>query len=53
MYKEYMLKFQWDGNENETFYFDTEEQMIRFVKENNIKVEVAFKLEQLCNDIFT
>ena len=51
MYKEWMLRFQWDGNDNEIFYFDTKEQMIKFVKENNIRVEAAFKLEQLNNNI--
>ena len=57
MYKEWMLLCQWEINGNskeERFFFETEEAMIKFVKNSgNIKVEAAFKLEKLDNKIFT
>ena len=56
MYKEWMLLFQWEVNEelkDETFFFDTKENMINFVKaSDNIKIEAAFKLEELDKSIF-
>lgn len=56
MYKEWMLLCQWEINGNskeERFFFETEEAMIKFVKNSgNIKVEAAFKLEKLDNKIF-
>lgn len=56
MYKEWMLLFQWEVNEelkDETFFFETEENMIKFVNESdNVKIEAAFKLEKLDNNIF-
>ena len=67
-YKKYMLKcmikvdkiMDWH---DEQFFFDTEEEMIRFVKEgykelgiegteSHIKIESAFKLEKLDSNIF-
>lgn len=67
-YKKYMLKcmikvdkiMDWH---DEQFFFDTEEEMIKFVKEgykelgidgteSHIKIESAFKLEKLDNNIF-
>ena len=63
MYKKYMLKCEvrnqytnpeWNNRE---FCFDTEEEMIEWVqnrmKENSVRVESAFKLEKLNNNIFT
>ena len=49
MYKEWMLKFYWiTAGTNETFYFDTKEQMIKFIEiANDIKVEAMFHLEQI------
>ena len=67
-HKKYMLKcmikidklMDWH---DEQFFFDTEEEMIEFVKggykdlgveeaESHIKIESAFKLEKLDNSIF-
>lgn len=67
-YKKYMLKcmikvdkiLDWH---DEQFFFDTEEEMIKFVKEGykelalekseiHIKIESAFKLEKLDSNIF-
>ena len=60
MYKEWMLLFQWEVNgelKNETFFFESKENMIKFVKlinpPKNIRIEGAFKLEKLNNNIFT
>ena len=60
MYKEYMLIFQCAIKGEiitNKFFFDTEEEMINFVRlskiTGNIKVESAFKLEKLDNNIFT
>ena len=67
-YKKYMLKCMikvdkiMDWHE-EQFFFDTEEEMIKFVKEgykelgmegteSHIKIESAFKLEKLDSNIF-
>ena len=59
MYKKFMLKceifnlytFEW---ESETLFFDTEEEMINFIKNGDevwkpdaIRVECAFKLEKI------
>ena len=56
MYKEWMLLFQWEVNGeliNETFFFETEEAMIKFVKEsNNTRITAACKLEYLDKNIF-
>ena len=64
IYKEYLLRCQellgndsydpgcWESKE---YYFDTEEEMIEFVKQKfkwNFKIEVAFKLNKLSNNIF-
>ena len=63
-YKEYLLRCQellgddsydpecWEPKE---YYFDTEEEMIEFVKQKskwNFRIEVAFKLNKLSNNIF-
>ncbi len=40
---------------SEEYYFDTEEEMVKFVKEKSgslFKVESAFKLDKLDNNIF-
>lgn len=50
MYKEYMLIFNWTtSNTKETFYFDTKEDMIKFINVANgdIKVEAMFHLEKI------
>ena len=66
MYKKYMLKCSEftsyvttsddpSGWNEKDYYFDTEEEMIDFVKSHldfAFRVEAAFKLEQLSNDIF-
>lgn len=64
IYKEYLLRCQellgddsydpehWESKE---YYFDTEEEMIEFVKQKskwNFRIEVAFKLNKLSNNIF-
>lgn len=63
IYKEYLLRCQellgddsydpgcWESKE---YYFDTEEEMIEFVKQKskwNFRIEVAFKLNKLSNNI--
>lgn len=61
MYKEWMLLFQWEVNGeliNETFFFDSKENMIKFVKNDkstckSIRVAAACKLEYLDKEIFT
>ena len=58
MYKNYILKCEelvsgaWHSGE---YYFDTKEDMVKFVKEkwgSSFKVESAFKLDKLDNNIF-
>lgn len=58
MYKNYILKCEelvvgeWHSGE---YYFDTEEEMVKFVKgkcDSSFKVESAFKLDKLDNNIF-
>ena len=46
-YKRWMLKFQWvvgDMVSDETFYFDTKEQMLKFIKQDGVRVEKMFHL---------
>lgn len=46
-YKRWMLKFQWvvgDMLSDETFYFDTKEQMLEFIKQDGVRVEKMFHL---------
>lgn len=66
MYKSYLLKRSEfvdyettsddpSGWSDKEYYFDTEEEMVEFVKSHldfAFKVEAAFKLEQLNNNIF-
>ena len=64
MYKKYLLKCEefvgidiqdTDSWESKEYYFDTEKEMIDFVKNKwsfSIKIEAAFKMEKLDNDIF-
>lgn len=56
MYKEWMLLFQWEVNGeliNETYFFDTKKEMIKFVKESeNIHLIAACKLEYLDKKMF-
>lgn len=48
IWKRYMLRFQWiDNSENETYYFDTKEEMLKFVKENKVAVTKMFYLEDV------
>lgn len=48
MYKEWMLKFYCEtAGTNETFYFDTKEQMIKFSKMPGVRVEAMFHLEKV------
>lgn len=48
MWKEWMLKFYWETTgTNETFYFDTKEQMIKFSKMPEIRVEGMWHLEKV------
>lgn len=58
MYKKYLLKCDelitgiWHHRE---YYFDTEEEMVDFAKKKSgfsFKVEAAFKLDKLDNNIF-
>ena len=58
MYKSYLLKCDelitgiWHRRE---YYFDTEEEMVDFAKKesgSSFKVEAAFKLDKLDNNIF-
>lgn len=58
MYKNYLLKCYelitgiWHHRE---YYFDTKEEMVDFVKNesrSSFKVETAFKLDKLDNNIF-
>lgn len=64
MYKKYLLRCReltgddsYDPEcwESRKYYFDTEEEMVEFVKKQLdflFKVEAAFKLDKLDNDIF-
>lgn len=64
MYKKYLLRcseltgddsYDPDCLESRKYYFDTEEEMVEFVKKQLdflFKVEAAFKLDKLDNDIF-
>ena len=64
MYKRFMLSCMYLDIDkgiwcNEIFYFDTEEEMVDFVKNGNfgikpenIRVEAAFELNKLSNNIF-
>ena len=64
MYKKYLLlcsELTGDDSydpkcwESRKYYFDTEEEMVEFVKKQLdflFKVEAAFKLDKLDNDIF-
>lgn len=49
-WKRWMLMFQWDVDgevKNETFYFDTKEAMIEFIKQGGIRVIKMFHLEDV------
>lgn len=48
MWKEWMLVFRWDvtGND-ERFFFSTKEEMIKFVKDNGVRVSAMFHLEKV------
>lgn len=64
MYKKYLLRCSeltgddsYDSEcwESRKYYFDTKEEMVEFVKKQLdflFKVETAFKLDKLDNDIF-
>lgn len=50
IWKRWMLMFQWVIDEevkNETFYFDTKEAMIKFAKQDGVKVTKMFHLEDV------
>ena len=64
MYKQYLLEcMEYQNGDSEDpdswcymkYYFDTEKEMIGFVKShcNCLRNKAAFKLEKLSNDIFT
>ena len=49
-YKRWMLKFQHvaDGElKNEIFYFDTKEEMMKFAKQDGVRVEKMFYLVEV------
>lgn len=49
-WKRWMLVFHWDVDEevkNETFYFDTKEAMIKFIKQDGVRVIKMFHLEDV------
>lgn len=50
IWKRWMLIFQWDIDgevKNETFYFDTKEAMIKFTKQDGVRVTKMFHLEDV------
>lgn len=58
MYKKYLLRceeFTGEHWERKEYYFDTEDEMVSFAKKcrnEMFKIESAFKLDKLNNDIF-
>lgn len=42
--KRWMLKFYHENFGNETFYFDTKQAMLKFAKQDGIRVEKMFYL---------
>ena len=49
-YKRWMLKFQHLTNDelkNDIFYFDTKEEMMEFAKQDGVRVEKMFYLEDV------
>lgn len=59
MYKKYLLRceeFTGEHWECKEYYFDTEDEMVSFAKNcknEMFKIESAFKLDKLNNDIFS
>lgn len=49
MWKEWMLKFEWKKTgERDTFYFDTKEEMMKFVRgTDDIRITAMFHLEKI------
>ncbi len=46
-FKRWMLKFYHEDFGNETFFFETKENMLRFAEQDGVRVEKMFYLEDV------